>query len=130
MTIRPGVPDDLGWIAHLISVAPGAAPWLPEHDPFLVAAPAFGFLCWRKIAADEFEILNLAVSPDHRRGGIARALLDAAGVAQGTWFLEVRASNHAARTLYEGEGFRESGIRKQYYRDPPDDAIVLVKKQC
>jgi [ribosomal protein S18]-alanine N-acetyltransferase len=40
-------------------------------------------------------------------------------------FLEVRESNHAARALYEKWAFVESGRRKMYYHDPPEDALVL-----
>jgi ribosomal protein S18 acetylase RimI-like enzyme len=39
-------------------------------------------------------------------------------------FLEVRESNHPARRFYEKAGFQQSGVRKAYYRDPPEDAIL------
>jgi [ribosomal protein S18]-alanine N-acetyltransferase len=81
-------------------------------------------------AADEGEILNLAVAPDGRRHGLGRALVEhvvealkARGVAQ--IYLEVRESNAPARGLYAAEGFKEVGRRKQYYRRPVEDAIVL-----
>lgn len=81
-------------------------------------------------AADEGEILNLAVAPFGRRHGLGRALvqqvvatLRARGVRQ--MYLEVRESNAPARALYAAQGFRELGRRKQYYRRPVEDAIVL-----
>ena len=81
-------------------------------------------------AADEGEILNLAVAPGGRRHGLGRALvqnileaLTARGVRQ--VYLEVRESNALARALYAAHGFKEAGRRKQYYRRPAEDAIVL-----
>lgn len=81
-------------------------------------------------AADEGEILNLAVAPNGRRHGLGRALveqilevLSARGVRQ--VYLEVRESNQPARALYAAHGFKEVGRRKQYYRRPVEDAIVL-----
>jgi ribosomal-protein-alanine N-acetyltransferase len=81
-------------------------------------------------AADEGEILNVAVSPDSRRGGIGRALvqeviaaLSERGVHQ--IYLEVRESNAGARAMYGALGFEEVGRRRAYYRRPVEDAIVL-----
>lgn len=81
-------------------------------------------------AADEGEILNLAVAPQGRREGVGRALarqalegLRARGAT--TVYLEVRESNAAARRLYEGLGFESVGRRVRYYRDPIEDAVVL-----
>jgi ribosomal-protein-alanine N-acetyltransferase len=45
----------------------------------------------------------------------------------GVWFLEVRASNSEARALYQSFGFHPSGLRRNYYRDPPEDAIEMSK---
>src|SRR5262245_19524991 len=81
-------------------------------------------------AADEGEILNLAVAPAGRRRGLGRALVEhmlealrARGVGQ--VYLEVRESNASARALYASRGFKEVGRRRQYYRRPVEDAIVL-----
>ena len=81
-------------------------------------------------AVDEGEILNLAVAPSGRRNGLGRALVEAMlrlmeerEVRQ--VYLEVRESNAPARALYAAEGFKEVGRRKQYYRRPVEDAIVL-----
>lgn len=81
-------------------------------------------------AADEGEILNLAVAPGGRRRGVGRALvqsvlttLTARGIQQ--VYLEVRESNAAARALYAAHGFTEVGRRAGYYRRPVEDAIIL-----
>ena len=75
-------------------------------------------------------ITNVAVSPAHRRKHIASALLETlfrvterAGVVQHT--LEVRAGNEGAIKLYEGFGFKEAGLRKGYYEDNGEDAIIM-----
>ena len=88
-----------------------------------------GYLIARE-AAGTGEILNLAVDPPYRRGGIARALLDAGLAvlrqrAVQEVFLEVRVSNEAAQELYRGAGFRVVGRRRAYYRNPVEDALVL-----
>lgn len=100
--------------------------------PFLVAETADGVAGYvvARDAADEGEILNLAVAPAwHHRGVgralVARVLTALAGRGATQVFLEVRASNVAARALYEGEGFREVGRRARYYRRPVEDAVVL-----
>lgn len=79
---------------------------------------------------DEGELANLAVAPGDRRRGIGRVLLDAMladAAARGTTqvYLEVRESNVAARQLYATRGFEEIGRRKQYYRSPKEDALIL-----
>jgi [ribosomal protein S18]-alanine N-acetyltransferase len=88
-----------------------------------------GYLvAWR--IEDELHIANLAVQPRLRRTGIAETLLShvlrtESGVS---WIgLEVRASNAPARALYRKFGFGEAGIRKGYYADEGEDAIVMVK---
>jgi ribosomal-protein-alanine N-acetyltransferase len=85
------------------------------------------------IAGPEAEIADLAVSPDARRRGIARALIDrllvdleAENVA--AVFLEVRESNHPARALYESRAFRAIGRRRGYYRLPVEDALLLKRE--
>ena len=81
-------------------------------------------------AADEGEILNVAVAPDTRRGGIGRALVQkviSALTERGARqiYLEVRESNAGARAMYGALGFQEVGRRRGYYRRPVEDAIVL-----
>lgn len=82
---------------------------------------------------DETDMMNIAVSPASRRQGVARALIEALvsalqerGSKQLT--LEVRASNGPARQLYESLGFLQAGLRKNYYRNPKEDALILRKE--
>lgn len=85
-----------------------------------------GFWC----VLDELHINNLAVLPDYRRQGIASKILDRvfvegrrAGATRAT--LEMRRSNDVARRLYERFGFTVAGVRRGYYRQPDEDALVL-----
>lgn len=89
-----------------------------------------GYVCVKHLA-DECHLLDLAVHPDYRRRGIARALLD--NVIQELrdegcrfFYLEVRSSNYAARKLYEKFGFNMVGIRKGYYVNPAEDAVIMM----
>jgi len=81
--------------------------------------------------ADEGEILNMAVAPEHRRRGLGKRLLAAclAWLAErGTAkvYLEVRRSNEAAIAMYTGEGFGTLGVRPNYYRKPTEDAVTMA----
>lgn len=83
---------------------------------------------WRVL--DELHINNLAVAPERRRQGVATALLDRVmreGVTLGAEraTLEVRRSNEIARRLYERFGFYVAGVRRGYYTQPVEDALVL-----
>jgi ribosomal-protein-alanine N-acetyltransferase len=80
--------------------------------------------------ADESEIANLAVAPDARRRGIGTILLDhvlgfATSAGARSVFLEVRESNVAAQELYAGRQFVVAGRRKEYYRKPVEDALIM-----
>lgn len=77
----------------------------------------------------EADMLNLAVKPEYRRQGLGRQLvnelirqLDAHCLT-----LEVRVSNEPAKNLYESMGFRQVGLRKNYYEKPREDALILRK---
>jgi ribosomal-protein-alanine N-acetyltransferase len=88
-----------------------------------------GYLCLWEIG-HEIHITNLAVHPEWRRQGVARALLDAAlgeGRVRGVElaFLEVRPTNAEALSLYESLGFRVIGRRKGYYFDTGEDALLM-----
>ena len=82
---------------------------------------------------DETDMMNIAVHPDHRNQGIAAGLVDNlidALKARGSHslMLEVRVSNEPARKLYEKLGFQQVGLRKNYYRNPKEDACILRKE--
>jgi ribosomal-protein-alanine N-acetyltransferase len=79
------------------------------------------------------DMMNIAVHPDFRRRGIAKMLVerlvDALKSRQSRCLmLEVRTSNTGAQLLYEILGFVQVGIRKNYYRNPKEDALILKKE--
>jgi ribosomal-protein-alanine N-acetyltransferase len=83
-----------------------------------------------RVAGDEAELLNLGVDPSWRRRGVGRELMtaafaDARHAGATRVFLEVRESNAGARAFYGVLGFFEVGRRRAYYRNPPEDALVL-----
>lgn len=84
-----------------------------------------------RVISPEGEIYRIATSPSHRRRGIAYRLLDYAvkterGRGLENLFLEVREKNTAARGLYLAYGFREVGMRKRYYKNPDDNAVIML----
>jgi ribosomal-protein-alanine N-acetyltransferase len=81
---------------------------------------------------DAWHVMNVAVSPSYRRRGIATALLDrlfelTAGDGRRGYTLEVRVSNRHAIELYERLGFKARGIRRGYYTDNREDALIMWK---
>ncbi len=76
-----------------------------------------------------WHVMNVAVAPEHRREGVASALLSElyarVGDEQARYTLEVRRSNDVAIRLYEREGFRAAGLRRRYYQDNGEDALVM-----
>jgi len=82
---------------------------------------------------DETDMMNVAVHPDFRRLGIAEALVNELvenlkKMGSHCLTLEVRASNAPAISLYEKLGFHEIGRRRNYYRNPREDALILRKE--
>ena len=78
-------------------------------------------------------MMNIAVSPDYRRRGIAQGLVEALvaslkALDSHCLTLEVRDSNEPAKALYEKLGFSQVGLRKGYYRNPKEDARILRKE--
>ena len=76
-----------------------------------------------------WHIMNVSVDPDRRRRGIATAMLHAlferVGDPEAQFTLEVRRSNDGAHRLYEGLGFKGAGIRRRYYADNGEDAVIM-----
>ena len=146
MLIRPATADDVPLMHALEQQSEGAAHWAErEYDalfapdtPPRVALVAVsesgitqlhGFVIAR-CAAGDWEIENVVVAGENRRCGIAteliRELLTRAHVGGATSvLLEVRESNLAARRLYERLGFSQQGRRRNYYREPKEDALLL-----
>jgi ribosomal-protein-alanine N-acetyltransferase len=146
MNIRAFNDDDVAAIYATQLMCPQAAQWRVEDyrrladDPcgmVLTAemesanSPAVvGFAAFHRVA-DQAELRNLAVAPQHQRQGIARALLrhgigklGETGVRR--IFLEVRSSNCAALELYASLGFRLLSARKDYYQNPLEEALVMA----
>ncbi len=103
---------------------PSAALLVAETDDELTGYSVMWF------AADEGELGDIAVVPERRGEGIGRRLLResiSVAASRGTrsLYLEVRESNDVARRLYEKVGFNVVGVRKQYYTEPVEDAIVM-----
>lgn len=130
--LRSGDPTPL-WVELLESTAFGE-PWGPlgNHEHLLVI-PSLAFIRWCAIpTADEAELIRIAVAPEARRQGLARKLMEASerfllddGIDN--LYLEVRASNTAARALYEAMGWKLQRLRKAYYRDG-EDAVIYWKQ--
>lgn len=83
---------------------------------------------------DEGHITNIAVHPNFRKKGIGSALVKGLIDHASSWgytamTLEVRKSNIAAQNLYKKYGFIEEGIRKKYYQDNKEDAIIMWKRK-
>ncbi|MFZ9199513.1 MAG: ribosomal protein S18-alanine N-acetyltransferase [Paracoccaceae bacterium] len=116
-------------------------PWSEAEIDALLASPLVfaltrpGAFLLGRVVAGEAELLTIAVHPDQRRAGLGGALVDAfvtEARARGgeSAFLEVAASNTAARALYANCGFAPAGRRRGYYHRPDgtsEDALVLVR---
>ena len=102
-------------------VLPGAFGWLDQRGGMILA----------RVAADEVEVLTLAVAPEARLQGVGTSLLDAAMTLAGsrgarTAFLEVSEANTAARALYARAGFTPAGRRPRYYADGTDALLLRL----
>ena len=117
-------------------------PWSERSLELLLGESGVGFVCladevvaaYGGMMLDPWEgqITNIATHPDHRRHGYGRAVTDALlndaearGAEQVS--LEVRASNAGAIALYEELGFETAGVRKGFYQNPREDALVMIK---
>jgi ribosomal-protein-alanine N-acetyltransferase len=139
MALRPAVRADAPALALLHASCFADAWSMPAMLDVLDLAGAFGSvvacaglplagLALARVAADEAELLTLAVGAVWRRQGIARALIDATVAEAGQrgarhLFLEVAEDNDAARRLYTAEGFTPIGRRRGYYTRPGAPAV-------
>ncbi|MDD6389841.1 MAG: ribosomal protein S18-alanine N-acetyltransferase [Firmicutes bacterium] len=115
------------------SLAAFEAEFKYENEAFYVAAQIDGQLVGymgMRMIFDEGHITNVAVHPGFRRRHIAKAMMSvfiAEGNARGitSFTLEVRESNEPAIRLYESFGFRSAGLRRNYYPDNHEDAVIM-----
>lgn len=111
-------PNSLCWVAERKT---------PDQAPIIVAT----IVIW--LVLDEAHIGTLAVRPGYRQQGIAqrllvRALLEAVRSGATHALLEVRISNQAAQNLYKKIGFEVVGVRRGYYKDTHEDAVLMTLK--
>ena len=143
ITIQRMTQDDIEETARLEKLC-FSDPWAKENFreelkhrfsiPLVVRSgqTIIGYMCLWHIE-DQMEIANFAVSPDFRRRGIGREMMEkvlweANERGCTSLILSVRESNLPAIGLYTSHGFVERHRRKGYYREPDEDAIVMVKK--
>jgi ribosomal-protein-alanine N-acetyltransferase len=145
MRIRQFEREDLPSVLAIQNKVTGAARWqgsdylrlasepggmiLVAEIGTLIPPKVLGFAAFQRMV-DEAELRNMAVDPEHQRQGVGKGLIREARKAlmqAGTkrLFLEVRKSNQAALELYYSAGFTLLSERKEYYRDPPEDANIL-----
>lgn len=157
LTIRPATPVDIPGVRALAQQAANAAHWSEEEyanlgsTAIVLVAEQEGEICGMvcaKPVAGEWELENIVVAAGILRCGVADTLmrellatiqpmpqvrahsLDANlgnSAAPSNIFLEVRESNLPARRLYEKHGFRETARRRNYYQNPPEDAILYAR---
>lgn len=105
---------------------------LNDENSFVYAAikdKTAAFLCYERVL-EEGQIMSVAVHPKYRRQGIGKKLFEYVGYVAANdgielFTLEVRRDNRPALALYRSVGFYEVGMRKNYYRDPVCDAILM-----
>ncbi|OQX70452.1 MAG: ribosomal-protein-alanine N-acetyltransferase [Candidatus Cloacimonas sp. 4484_275] len=104
---------------------------IKNHDAYVLGEVSgkeiIGYICGWEIAG-EFEITNVAVSPEFQRHGFGERLVKFIREEKKCriFFLEVRESNFAARKLYEKLGFKVIGVRKNYYHSPIENALLMA----
>ncbi len=102
-------------------------PWVMVREP---GDQVVGYIIFWKVG-EEVQVNNIAIHPDFRRRGLGESLLREViswVKKEGAQFitLEVRPSNLAARALYQKLGFRTIGLRRFYYSNPVEDALVMI----
>ena len=139
--IRPLVPEDVPQVWAIESVV-HTNPWSQEslrHE--IVTHSGLGYFsnndltcyCLYYVVLDEAHLLNIATHLSHRRRGYARVVLQTmiANTRESgclNIFLEVRESNRSAQQLYLSCGFKSCGVRKCYYRDTMEGALLMKRE--
>lgn len=141
MTLREMTVEDLDQVMELEEEL-FSVPWtregyfsylIKENTLFLVVEEKGRILayCGLLMVLDEGDILNVAVKRERQREGIGRFLMEglirlAGELGIAVLHLEVRRSNETAIRLYERTGFVRDGLRKDYYTDPTEDAVLMT----
>ena len=143
VSVRRFATGDAARVVEICRESPGAAQWpqrtfekLAESGESGWVAETGGVICGfivTRRVAQELEILNLAVGRSYRQQGKASKLLNAALADPSASpvervFLEVRESNNTAAAFYTSHGFEQTGNRRGYYQDPPENAVVMERK--
>ena len=141
MEIRRSLPADAREIA-LAEASVFTDPW--SEEDIISTISTEGAMCYTALAdgeviayilgrqiAPEGEIYRIATKESHRRRGVAYRLLDYTvkcerGRGLESLFLEVREKNEAAIALYSSYGFQKIAVRKNYYKNPTDNAIIML----
>ena len=140
ITVCPLCAEHLAGAAELERLC-FSEPWSEQALALLLGENAYGVACLQNgrvigyggmlTVLDEGQVTNIAVHPEAQRQGVGHALVEAMlrearnrGLAEIS--LEVRASNAAAIGLYERFGFAVAGRRRHFYRDPAEDALVML----
>jgi ribosomal-protein-alanine N-acetyltransferase len=141
---RRMVPDDVPRVASIEAEA-FSSPWKadtfttllqrPGAELWVLADPQAGVVAYAVVwcILDQGELANIAVASSHRGRGLGRRLLELAldaarqrGVK--SIYLEVRSTNVRAANLYQAFGFERIGVRRDYYDNPTEDAILMVAR--
>ena len=142
MQIRPMTIEDCEQVAAIEAVS-FSMPWSMKAFTETVQKSNFRYFvaeedgevlgyCGFLYVLDEAEIPNVCVKASVRKQGIGKQMMtvlieEAAKLGMAVLYLEVRESNRAARSLYESLGFVENGIRKNFYEQPVENAVLMSK---
>lgn len=140
MKIVPMTTEDASALAKLDQLC-FAVPWSEKSFREEAQNPLAGYFVAKEndeiigyggiwLVSGEGQITNIAVHPDFRKKGIASGILEELILFAkdcGQIFLEVRESNSAAIRLYEKYGFKNCGIRKNFYHSPIEDGIIMIR---
>lgn len=141
VTVRAACEQDLPVLA-MLEARCFSSPWSEQALRDTLSSPYAKLFCAEADGAviaygglyllgDDADITNIATHPDHRRRGAAAAVLEAL-IAHAkehgmqAIHLEVRETNAPAITLYEKSGFTVDGIRKDYYKNPTENAVLMT----
>lgn len=142
MRIRPMTKEDCEQVASIEAVS-FSMPWSKKAFTETVEKQNFRYYvaendgeilgyCGFLYVLDEAEIPNVCVKASARQKGVGKQMMtvlidEARKLGIAVLYLEVRESNMAARKLYEGLGFEENGIRKNFYEQPAENAVLMSK---